>query len=442
MNRFRSLERVQVSPIPAESGQVAVLAAGAMLLIIGFAALTVDVGYLYATRRNMQTAADAAAIAGSNALEQACGTTAGCTCSSQAACPAAGADVAKLNGFTDGVTVGTPTTSPTNPPSGTFVQATVSRAVPTFFLRALGYNTVNVSATAIAGYAPEGPCMTSVDPTDQQTIDVSGGASVVTTCPIIDESSNSDGLNVSGGGTVSASSIALVASSWSGNGGGAVTPTPSTGTSIPPNPFSGLVPPSPCSSSGGCTGACPSFSTLKVNSTPAGAISPGVYCGGINVSGNSTTLTLNPGTYILVNQSGNLVSSGAMVGTGVTFYNTYSGAINNYRPIVFSGSSSTNLSAPTSGAYSGVLFYQDTSAALPASKSNKQESVTGSSGATFTGALYFPNSPLVFSGGSTTNPENATLYAWTITVSGSASLSNGSGGPGETPAITTSRLYE
>lgn len=319
LDRRRRHERGRALPLFAESGQVAVLAAGAMLLIIGFAALAVDVGYLYATKRNMQTAADAAAIAGSNALEQSCGTAAGCTCSSVTACASAGADVAKLNGFTDGenattVTVGTPATPPSNPASGTFVQATVQQAVPTFFLRALGYNTVNVAASAMAGYAPEGPCMTAVDPTDKQTIDVSGGASVATTCPIIDESSNSDGLNVSGGGTVSASSIALVASSWSGNGGGAVTPTPSTGTAIPPNPFSQLVPPSPCSSSGGCTGACAGFATLNVSSTPAQPINQGVYCGGIAVSGNSTTLTLNPGTYILVNQNGNLVSSGAMVG--------------------------------------------------------------------------------------------------------------------------------
>jgi uncharacterized membrane protein len=82
MDRRRRHERGRALTPFAQSGQVAVLAAGAMLLILGFAALAVDVGYLYATKRNMQTAADAAAIAGSNALEQACGTAAGCTCSS------------------------------------------------------------------------------------------------------------------------------------------------------------------------------------------------------------------------------------------------------------------------------------------------------------------------------------------------------------------------
>ena len=89
MNRLRRHEHGHVLPPFAESGQIAVLTAGAMLLIIGMAALAVDVGSLYATRRNMQTAADAAAVAGANALEAVCGTNAGCTCESQSSCAAA-----------------------------------------------------------------------------------------------------------------------------------------------------------------------------------------------------------------------------------------------------------------------------------------------------------------------------------------------------------------
>ncbi len=133
----------------SESGQVVVLATGAMLLILGFAALAVDVGFLYATRRNMQTAADAAAIAGSNALKQDCGTSAGCTCESAAVCGSAAQDVAALDGFTNGtnnvtVTVKSPASAP-SPAGGIYVEADVSEPVPTYFMRALGYKTVSVS---------------------------------------------------------------------------------------------------------------------------------------------------------------------------------------------------------------------------------------------------------------------------------------------------------
>jgi len=39
-----------------------------MVILLGFTALAVDIGYLYSTQRRMQTAADAAAVAGATAL--------------------------------------------------------------------------------------------------------------------------------------------------------------------------------------------------------------------------------------------------------------------------------------------------------------------------------------------------------------------------------------
>ncbi|MGH7328057.1 MAG: pilus assembly protein TadG-related protein, partial [Polyangiaceae bacterium] len=51
-----------------ESGQVLSLTVISMVVLIGFVALSVDVGLLWSERRHMQTAADAAAIAGATAL--------------------------------------------------------------------------------------------------------------------------------------------------------------------------------------------------------------------------------------------------------------------------------------------------------------------------------------------------------------------------------------
>ena len=50
------------------SGKVLLLSVFSMVALIGIAGLAVDIGLLYSTRRQMQTAADAAAIAGANAL--------------------------------------------------------------------------------------------------------------------------------------------------------------------------------------------------------------------------------------------------------------------------------------------------------------------------------------------------------------------------------------
>lgn len=53
---------------PPEGGAVAVLVAIALLIIMGFAALAIDIGYLKVARNELQTAADAAALAGARKL--------------------------------------------------------------------------------------------------------------------------------------------------------------------------------------------------------------------------------------------------------------------------------------------------------------------------------------------------------------------------------------
>lgn len=61
MNRFRHHEN-------EDSGAIAVLFALSLVVLIGLAALAVDVGYWYASKRQLQTAADAAALAGAQDL--------------------------------------------------------------------------------------------------------------------------------------------------------------------------------------------------------------------------------------------------------------------------------------------------------------------------------------------------------------------------------------
>src|SRR5437879_5175784 len=56
-------------------GQVLVLVAVALVALIGFVSLAVDIGFAWAARRRMQTAADAAATAGAIASRQGYGVT-------------------------------------------------------------------------------------------------------------------------------------------------------------------------------------------------------------------------------------------------------------------------------------------------------------------------------------------------------------------------------
>ncbi len=108
------------------------------------------------------------------------------------------------------------------------------------------------------------------------------------------------------------------------------------------------------------------------------------------LDGNATFM---PGTYVLTSSHGANglgIHCGATVsGNGVTFYN--------YGPfgsINFTASSlggKVNLKAPTSGTYSGVLFYQDPGNTTPATilGTNGWSTVLG-------GAYYFPSAIVNF----------------------------------------------
>lgn len=128
-----------------QQGQVAVLAAVSLAVLLGCAALVIDVGYAFYVKRSLQASADAAALAGAQEL------------------PAGEAiDVAKLYSGKPGgknaranlptVTTGVELIclegSPCDPVNA--VEVTETAEVPTKFARILGFDSFSVSARAVA----------------------------------------------------------------------------------------------------------------------------------------------------------------------------------------------------------------------------------------------------------------------------------------------------
>lgn len=103
---------------------------------------------------------------------------------------------------------------------------------------------------------------------------------------------------------------------------------------------------------------------------------------GLSISGG--TVNLGSGTYFFSGSGGLNVSNGVMTGTGVMFYNGGDGSIK------FTGLlRASSLSAPTSGPYTGILFWQ---------VKNQDVRFSGIEAMTFQGALYFPNAKLSIRG--------------------------------------------
>jgi hypothetical protein len=406
-------------------GQAVILIVVAMsILLIGALGLAIDGGQMYAHRQMAQAAADAAAQAGiMNILDGTNATSAhpfgtGTPPIASSVCTTTDARTpcvyARDNGFggtsSDTVTLSFPATVSGVALSSATVPAfavTVQRTLKTGLIRFIGAGaTSTITAKATAGLvgtvSPD--CVYSLDPSAQNAFQATNGATVALSgCAIAVNSTNSDALTVSGGSIVSASAI-TVAGGVSISNGGSTTPAPTTGAASAADPLASL--PSPAVGACNYTNYSPGWGTW--------ALTPGVYCGGINIS-NGATATFAAGTYIINGGSLTLVGGTTDTGSGVMFYLTGTNAT--YGSVNISNGANVTFSGPASGPYMGIVFYQN-------------RSITSSVNATFsggvsmklTGTLYFPTTSVLFSNGSSVSNVYTAIVAKQVSFTGGTSL--------------------
>jgi len=373
-----------------EEGQTLVLTALCGSALLGFIALALDVGVLFHTRREIQTAADAAALAGAadylyNQSKSSART---------AACNAAAA-----NGFsgtcttsgTGGVCSGTGTTICVNIPpvvgpntttAGNFIEAVVAQPTSTIFRS----GSVAVNARAVAATPTNGQACIWLMAPSGPAFDVQGNYDIEATgCGIYVNSNTSDAMGVTGnGGTVNSQFIDVVGNSTLQH---QTTPTPATMNSgVRKSPWGNLKGPcydsASCTASGqtnACNGSNSTNATTITSTTTIPATTNGVVCftGGSLahpplISG-STAFTL-PGattgiTYVFTN--GVEIATGTTVtfGSGPT-YNINSGTFPSSPPTVGAtldvgngtlkqdSNSLLNIYSPTSGSTDGIAIMQ------------------------------------------------------------------------------------
>ncbi len=260
-------------------GQVIVLMALSVTVLLGFLGLATDVGVLWATKRKAQTAADAAAVAGVNA-----------TMSSEGGSySTAATDVAALNGFTNGqdnivVTPSQPT--PVGYPAGTYVQVDLKVPVKTYFLSVVGYKTINISVSALAGNTSGPNTIIALNGSGPGvTID---GPSVNVACGVMSNSSSSSSLTVKNGGSITAASIGVV-----GGTSGTVPANVKTHCAPVQNPFNNWTQPSPSN----CTRHSTTNSGTHTITTTSTVPSNQVYSGGSSNCGQSIQSPYNSHTH-------------------------------------------------------------------------------------------------------------------------------------------------
>lgn len=286
-----------------DSGQMLIMVAVSMAMLLGFAALATDIGVMLHEKRLTQSAADSAAIAAALATSNGNDAT------------VAGLADAKMNGFTvatncaSGSTVVCISPKPVDGPfTGQigYVEATITQQAPTFFMRYFDKNAMTISTRAVATYLGTADgCVYLLNPGHLTPAAHPWGKSTLTMpgCGII---ANGE-FDVGGNGTVNAKSVAAtgkIVVSGSGNilGG--------TSSGIPPitDPYAKLLsnnPPNPAYTPTitGSTCSFPGGTACFLNQPLTGNLNPGVYVynqaikftGAVTSTNGGVTIMLLPG---------------------------------------------------------------------------------------------------------------------------------------------------
>ena len=360
--------------IRAKSGQVGVivgLSAVPMAMAVGFG---IDYSRAVTLRSQLQAALDAAVIAG--AKDGTSGWTTVATNTMTAAVPSGVTVSSKAFALdADGNYAGTAT-------------GTLSTTFSSLF--ALASLQVDVAATAMKPVSGSKVCILLNSTTATPGLLLNSGANLnAPDCEVHVRSTGNPAATFNSGTVFTTKKTCVAGSNVIDNGGTHASLTKSCTTTT--DPFGGTL---PVPSSATCT-----YSGLNYNGG-AVTLSPGTYCYGINFNG-TTTLTLNPGVYVIKSGNWNF-NGGTMTGTGVTFYFPDSSYIQ------FNGTSKLNLTAPTSGTYANLLWYE----AQNLSKSSF--TINATNGANLEGLIWLPSRNLTLNSGASVSSNKLTMVLNTL----------------------------
>ena len=392
-----------------ESGQAIILAALAIPVLVAMIGLGVDTGKLYNDRRQIQTAADAAAIAGALNLNN-------------NTWYAAAQAASTANGFTDGasktkVTINNgPTWAASNyKGQANYIEATITRTESTVFMAVFGFSSVDVTARAVAtNQAPGNGCVFTLGTTGTDLYVQGSPAIVAKTCDFNINSSTSDAVVEKGsGGSILTAGVGVVGQVGT-SGFGDFTPKPVSGVVPYSDPLGSMQYPYTCGAGGcSCTGDICSTDPLSLSTSTAfkscsdphlpktGQItinlSPGCYdLQGGETIGSQATVNLAPGVYFFTDGAMAIQAGGTFNGTDITMIMTGTATIN------MTGTPNLDIVAPDktdpTAAFPGILYYQ-----VPAD--TQALNLQGGATSTIEGIFYAPSAQINMQG----NP-GGTIY--------------------------------
>lgn len=385
-------------------GNALAIACAAMPLIVGAAGLAVDTIQWTLWKRQLQRAADSAAIAGVYDRSAAAGST--------TTVPTTVAHDLTLNKHTwMSLKTGFPALEyPSNAGVKMYqVKVTLAVSEPLPFSSFFMSTAPTIYAVSTAASIPSGgeACVNAREPTASKWgINITGTAGIeMPDCVMYSNSSSTNSAAAGGSSNVVAEAVAGVGGIQESNNWHVQSYRPYS----PPidDPFANVTP-DPADMQ--CTTAA---------LTDSSGIPTGKNCFSSISVGSNRTLNLPSGTYYI--NGGDLTVQGTLTCTECTFVLTNKDPLSTQIGQVKSNAGSNiNLTAPTSGTYKGIAIYQD----RRATDQNGTNKINGNNSSIIQGALYFPSQQLDYNGTGTTNAICTMFVARRINFSGNNTTTN------------------
>lgn len=364
MGGLTMAKRIVIRWAKSERGNIAILFALMFPLVVGGAAYGVETTYWYLTRLQLQTQADAAAMAG--AMDKRSGY-------SVSAITASATKAAQDNGFTtaNGATI-TVNAPPTTGSSGAnAVEVILNSTASRYFSAVFTNSTVGVKARSVAKYTTAGnACVLALNPSAAAAANFGGSSALtLTSCSVMSNSVSTSAISVSGSASLTTECLLATGSISVTSGAHMSCSAAVTGAPAVADPFSSLAVPT---------------SATTFNNSNGNTLDPGTYPNGITISPNKT-VTFNPGTYIITGGSFKLNNNSVVNCTGCTFY------LGPNVDVSWNGGAQVNFTSPATGPYAGMLLFGDRTNTIT-------QKFNGNASSHLTGNIYFKAGTVQYNG--------------------------------------------
>ncbi|MGB7336172.1 MAG: pilus assembly protein TadG-related protein [Salaquimonas sp.] len=349
----------------AIAGNFAITLGVAAAPLMGAMALAVDYGTIYSKSSELQSLADASALA---------------VVKEMALANSKSIDVQSIaesyaNGqFSDqkGTSLVVEATAATD---RTSVDVALSYTWQPFFAHYLNASVLPLKAASKAGFTggTSSVCILGLDDTSEFTVNIGSKSSVTANgCSLFSNSKAKNGLNTDSNATITADTI-QTAGGYSGQDMN-YSPFPITDALAILDPLADRAAPT--------VGAC-DYKDFSLTDDVTQTLKPGVYCNGLSID-SAAIAKLEPGEYIIKDGPLSVQGNASLIGEHVGFYFTGNTAV-----FDFGVSTQAVLTAPKTGNLSGILFYEDRN-----SMPNRVFTIRSKDAEKFEGTVYLPQGTL------------------------------------------------